>query len=240
MFGEQISNACIRFPINNKERFLLYPALAVYSPLENLVKTVVGIIFTALSLVSLGLCPPINNIANWTRYSRGFLTIPLQIIGNIFELHSEILTDYNITSTSRCAVINGVVSVVLNNSKSAGIEILEKRIEDKFKSDIDALVDIRFWKAKHICTKLFQTRTASKTELLAKHIIFRIYSVVNGMACLSLITLVLPIISVISIPFAVYNRGKDPTLNDFVFRLPETPEHIHTACLTLRMIVNPL
>lgn len=244
MFIEQIANACVHFPKNNQERFLLYPALAVYSPLENLVKTVVGIIFTALSVVSLGLCPSINKIANWTRYSRGLLTIPLQIVGNIFELHSRTLTDFNITSPNTCLIGNLVLPVFINNPKIDEKEIPEKikdRIDEIDKKAIaDDLADIRLTRARKICTKLFQTRTEFKIQLLAKHIIFRAYSVLNGMMCVSVITLFRSIFSIYSIPFVVYNRGKDAKLNHSALYLPKIPEHIHTACLTIRMIVNPL
>lgn len=238
MFAEQINNACLRFPANNQERFLLYPALAIYSPIENLVRTVVGVIFTALSVLSLGLCEPINNLANWTRYSRGILTIPLQIIGNIFELHSKILTDYNITSPGLCALGNGILPVFCNNPKISENELLEK-VKDRFeKNDIEVLADIKLRKAQNICTKLFQTRTETKIQLLAKHIIFRVCSVLSGLGGVGIVA-TQPIISLIFLPFALYNRGKDEKLNDFVFWFPKTTQHIHTVCLILRTVVNP-
>src|ERR1700733_6341491 len=95
MFNTQIHNSCTHYPANNIERYMLYPALAVYSPIENLVRTAVGGAFTLLSIGSLGLSPSINDVANCTRYSRRLVTVPLQIIGNIFACQSTTLTRYN-------------------------------------------------------------------------------------------------------------------------------------------------
>ncbi|MCI0381610.1 MAG: hypothetical protein L0207_00950 [Chlamydiae bacterium] len=229
MFFGPITSACTRFPNSNVERFFIYPALAVYSPLENSIKTSVGGFFTILSLASLGICPPINNGANWTRYSRGILTIPIQIIGNIFKIHTEILTRYNIAYP----YVLGSVNLLIN---SKNIEQAQNSINENY----DYISDIKLMRAQNICTKLFQTRTESKIQLVAKHIIFRVALLVATIACLTIIGILVPTISIIFIPFALYYRGRETTYNNVAFLVLKIPGIIHSVCLTLRMVVNPL
>jgi hypothetical protein len=148
----QLAKFCIEFPKNPTEKFLLYPALAVYALTDRSIKTVVGCIFTTLSLMKLGLYPPINNVANWTRNSRNLLTISLQTFGNILELHSEVLTNYHTTYTP----------------------LYQKNLDRIEKEGIgwcmEHLTDIWINKVENACTKIFQNRTASKNDLIAKHI----------------------------------------------------------------------
>lgn len=244
MFSEQIINACARFPANNEERFLIYPALAVYSPMEDLVKTVVGVIFTALSLASLGLCAPINNVANWTRHSRGIFTVPAQIIGNIFEIHSKILMNYNIIAPVSCALgniaISVATSVVQNNPEDDIEELLNKARAEIDEKKFNYSDDILLKKAQRVCTNLFQIRTESSIQLLAKHIIFRIYSVINAIACTCLLGIIAPLASIVFIHVATYHRGREEKENDIALMILKIPQLIYSVCLTLRMIVNPL
>lgn len=237
MFSEQITNACARFPANNKERFLIYPALAIYSPIEDSVKTVVGGAFTALSLISVGLCPPINNVANWTRHSRGILTVPSQIIGNIFELNSKILMDYNIIAPAQCALGQITTPVILQGN----VQEILTQIETEFAAiDISALSDVLLRKAQSVCTNLFQKRTETKVQLIAKHVIFRVYSLINAIACTALLGIMALLTSIVFIPVALYHRGQKAQYNDFALMILKIPQLIHSVCLTLRMIANPL
>lgn len=238
MLSARITHACLHFPNNHTERFLLYPALIVYSPVENLVKTSVGCIFTALSLISLGLYPQIIEAANWTRYSRGILSVPSQIFGNIFGLHSKILTEYNINRPNICAIAQAMQFDVQTDN---GMPSLRLKVREDFNNEnSDYLSDIGLAKAQKVCTKLFYTRTESKIKLVAQHILFRVFSLINGIACFGLLGIIAPMTSIIFIPFSIYHRGKEEKYNDLAFMIFKIPVLIHSVALTLRMSFNPL
>ncbi len=236
MFNKQIHHACTHFPVNNTERYILYPALAIYSPIENLIRTAVGGIFTVLSLGSFGLYPPINNIANWTRSARGVVTVPLQIIGNIFEVHSKILTRYNIDTPNFIAYATVVVDVIKNPENYEDINRQQK--EKEIDEHINDLCDFKLRKAEIACTKSFQSQTDSKIEWIGKHILFRFSLVLNGVCQLSYYIVLVPFTAIFTIPQAVYYRGKSE-FNANAFLITKIPVLIHMVSLTLRMIVNP-
>lgn len=95
MFSTQIYNAQNDAAKNYLEKFVVYPALAGYSFSENLVQTAVGVVFTGLSVLTLGLSENINDIANWTSSSQGLITTPLQIFLKIFDTEAKVISHFN-------------------------------------------------------------------------------------------------------------------------------------------------
>lgn len=158
--------------------------------------------------------------------------------------HAKTLTDYNIIAPGLCALGQIITPIALNNPQDNIQQILNKiKTEfenDKADRDIVDLSDIILRKARSVCTNLFQKRTETKTQLLSKHIIFRVSSVINVIACTSLLGIIAPLTSIVFIPLALYNHGQEAKYNDFALMILKTPQLIHSICLTLRMIVDPL
>lgn len=237
MFNKQIHHACTHFPMNTTERYILYPALAAYSPVESLVRTSVGCVFTVLSLGTLGLSPSINNVANWTSCSRGVVSVPLQIIGNIFGIHSKILTRYNIETPNFIAIATVAIDAIKNpeNYKDAD---KQKNKEKEIDENINNLRDFKLKKAEIACTKAFQSQTDNKIEWIAKHVIFRLSLALDAGYNFCCHVVLVPLTAIVSIPLAVYHRGESE-YNANAFLITKMPILIHMVCLTLRMMINP-
>lgn len=217
-------HSLLNFPISTTDKIFLYPSLSLYILTSRTVKTVVGVIFTALSLLTFGVCKPINNLANWTRNSKGLLTIPLNIIKNIFQIEFEFFNEYHKKVFYPCE--KGV-----NRIMQEGLENYNEYFED-----------IYLRRAEQICTSTFDNKERNKTDLITKHLVFRVGIILNAFLSFVWELAGAGIGLVMNIPFLLIKgiSGRKENFNSMPLNFLKLPILVHQVALSARMFVNPL